>query len=217
VSGARTDALIAALAADARPIAPLAPPLHRALTILGAIVVVSLVAIAWRGDVGGLLARYAGREHMMALESIAMLATGVLAVVGAFFLSIPGTSRRWMLAPVVPFVAWVTLSGAGCYDHFLRNSASGWGLGHSIDCLLFILAVSLVLAIPLIWRLSRASPIDPLPVAILGGLGTASLAALLLQFFHPFAVTFLDLGVHLFAIILVVAAMAAFRRGALVR
>lgn len=217
MSAARTDAVIAAIAADARPIRPLAPPLNRALRILGIIVLVSLVAIAWRGDVSGLLARYAGREHMMALESIAMLATGMLAVVAAFFRSIPGASRRWMLAPVVPFVAWVTLSGAGCYDHFLRNSASGWGLGHSIDCLLFILGVSLVLAVPLIWRLSRASPIDPLPVAVLGGLGTASLAALLLQFFHPFAVTFLDLGVHLLAIFLVVALMAGFRRRALVR
>lgn len=217
MSAARTDALIAALAAEARPIAPLAPPLRRALTILGVIAFVGLIAIIWRGDWSALAARYAGREDIMMLENAAMLATGALAVIGAFFLSIPGTSRRWMLAPVLPFIAWVTLSGAGCYDHFLRNSASGWGLRHSVDCLLFILGVSLVLAVPLIWRLSRASPIDPLPVAVLGGLGTASLAALLLQFFHPFAVTFLDLGVHLLAVASVVAVMAAIRHRALVR
>ena len=38
---------------------------------------------------------------------------------------------------------------------------------------------------------------------ITGGLGAASLAAFLLQFFHPFDVTFMDLAVHAFAVTLV--------------
>jgi hypothetical protein len=81
-----------------------------------------------------------------------------------------------------------------------------------MDCLIFILATSVVLGAPLLWRLSRASPIEPLPVAVLGGLGTAALAAFLLQFFHPFAVTFIDLAVHLSAIGLVVGATAFLNR-----
>jgi uncharacterized membrane protein len=63
--------------------------------------------------------------------------------------------------------------------------------------------------------LSRAAPIDPLPVALLGGLGVAAIAAFLLQFFHPFAVTFVDLGIHLIAILLVVAVTGLLQRRAM--
>jgi hypothetical protein len=60
--------------------------------------------------------------------------------------------------------------------------------------------------------LSRARPIDPLPVALLGGLGTAALSAFVLLFFHQTAVTFIDLAVHLVAILLVMGAAAMLRR-----
>jgi uncharacterized membrane protein len=47
---------------------------------------------------------------------------------------------------------------------------------------------------------------------VLGGLGTAALAAFILQFFHPFAVTFVDLAFHLMAIAIVVSAAALLKR-----
>ena len=53
--------------------------------------------------------------------------------------------------------------------------------------------------------LRKARPLAPARVAALGGLGVAALAAFLLQFFHPFDVTFMDLSVHLVAIGLVTA------------
>jgi apolipoprotein N-acyltransferase len=68
----------------------------------------------------------------------------------------------------------------------------------------FIVGSSLLLGVPLTWLLSRARPIEPLPVALLGGLGAAALGAFTLQFFHPFAVTFIDLSFHLVAIAIVV-------------
>jgi len=42
-------------------------------------------------------------------------------------------------------------------------------------------------------------------VAAMGGLGAAAIAAFLLQFFHPFEITFLDLGMHAIAVAIVVA------------
>jgi negative regulator of sigma F NrsF-like protein len=215
MSTRRTEALVAAIAADARPVRPLAPPLERALATLGLLALGGGLAILLFADVPGLLARYAGREAMMAMEMAAMLATGLIAVTGAFFLAIPGRSRRWLWAPLPPLAAWIALSGMGCWRDLLRHGTSGWALGESADCLIFILAASLVLGAPIVWRLSRAQPIEPLRVALLAGLGIAALAAFLLQFFHPFAITFLDLGVHFAAMLAVIAAIAAANRRAL--
>ncbi len=210
----RVNTLIDTLAADARPVRPLRPPLTRAAKWIAVVALLSGLAIYLLSDVQQLLTRYAGREEMLALEMLAMLATAVLAVVGAFFIAIPGASKRWLIAPIPPFGAWLLLSGAGCY-HLVRNGASGLEVGHSVDCLIFILAVSVALGPPLIWLLSRARPIEPLPVALLGGLGVAAIAAFILQFFHPFAATFVDLAVHLLAIATVVSVVAILNRRAL--
>lgn len=212
---APTDTLIDQLAADVRPVRPLRAPGLRALMALAAIALVAGLAIAMLGDVGELRQRYAGREAVLALEMAAMLATGGLAIVAAFFLSIPGRSRRWIVAPVPSFAVWLLLSGLGCYDDFVRRDGVDWELGESMHCLSFILATSAVLAPLLIWRLARAKPINPLPVALLGGLGVAAVCALVLQFFHPFAVTFIDLAVHLVAMLIVVGVIGMINRRAL--
>ena len=209
---AGTDRLIDRLADEARPVRVLAPPLRRALLLLLFVGSIALVAILTMGDMDSMRERYSGREAMMFAESAAMLATGVLAVTGAFFLSIPGRSRLWLMAPIPAALLWLALSGMGCWRDLVRHGSDGWSLGHSSDCLLFILGTSAALGIPLFWRLSRAAPIDRLPVALLAGLGLAGLSAFLLQFFHPFAVTFMDLGVHVASVGAVIAAAALMRR-----
>lgn len=198
------ETLIDELVAVAQPVTPLASPARRALAWLGAIAVIGGLVVYLFADVRLVLARYSGREAALALEMAAMAATGVTAIVGAFFLSIPGGSRRWLAAPLPFFLVWLISSGIGCYGDLGRAVSEHDG-GGSGECLLFIIATSAALAIPLVWRLSRARPIDPLPVALLGGLGIAALSAFVLVFFHPFTVTFLDLAMHLLAILIVVA------------
>lgn len=212
MSDSSTDRLIAALAAEAKPVRPLAPPLRRALATLAALVLAGALLVLWQGNVAGLAARYAGREALMVGEMAAMLATALLAVTGAFFLAVPGRSRRWLLAPLPAFAAWLALSGLGCWQDVLRMGAAGWRLGHGGDCLLFILAAGAAVGAPLFRQLSRARPIEPLPVALLGGLGAAALSAFLLQFFHPFGLTAIDLAVHVAAVLAVVALSALGRR-----
>jgi hypothetical protein len=206
MTGPPTDELIASLAAKAAPVRPLASPLRRAGLTLALLLAAGAALVLLWGDSAALARRYAGRETLMMVEMGAMVLTAASAVTAAFVLSIPGGSRRWMLAPLAPFAAWIGLSGVGCLG------TAGIGALHSADCLLFILGASLAVGTPLLWRLARARPIDPLPVALTGGLGAAALAALLLQFFHPFAVTFVDLGVHLTAVLLVVAVVTVARR-----
>lgn len=208
------DDLIETLAADVAPARPLRPPMWRAAAMLAALAAAGGLAILLLADIGPLLGRYAGREPVLVVEAVAIAATGILAVIGAYFLSIPGRSRRWLLAPLPPFAIWLTLSGAGCLAARPAEQA-GEALHRSTDCLVFILAISLAVGLPLLWRLARARPVDPLPVALLGGLGAAALAAFLLLFFHPFSVTWLDLGVHVAAIAMVVGAAALVHRRAL--
>ena len=207
-----TDELIAALADDASPVKPLAPPLQRGLAALGVLATVAALFIFSLGDVSGLGTRYLGREALMLAEMGAMLATGVLGVLGAFFVSIPGRSRQWLLAPLPSFAVWVGLSGFGCYRDFVAAGAGGWAAGHSVDCFTFLLGTGALVGIPLFWLLSRARPVDSLPVATLGGLGVAAISAFLLQFFHPFALTAIDLAVHGVAIAVVVAIASLSRR-----
>lgn len=197
------DPLIDRLAADVRAVQPLRAPGLRAAAMIALIALIAGVAIVTMGDASFLRRRYAGREALLALEMAAMLAAGVLAITASFFLSMPGRSRYWIAAPLPFFAVWLLASGLGCYDDFVRRGVE-WKLGDSPHCLAFIVAASAVLAPLLIWRLARARPIDPLPVALLGGLGIAAISAFVLLFFHPFAVTFVDLAVHLVAIVIVV-------------
>ena len=207
-----TDALVAALAAEARSVKPLAPPLRRAALTLIPLALAGGALVAAAGDVSGMMDRYAGRDLLMAVEMAAMLATAVLAISAAFVAAVPGRPRLWRVAPVPPLLVWIGASGIGCLGDLGRMGARGWTLGHGGDCLMFILGAGVPIGGLLLWRLSRARPIEPLPVALLGGLGAAALAALLLQFFHPFGLTVIDLAVHFAAVALVAALAAIVRR-----
>lgn len=209
----RTDELIERLGNDAAPVKPLRPPMWRALTMLGAMAMLGVVAIALlAGSWLEFVHARVGSDPLFALELLAMLGTGAIAVTGAFHLSVPGRSKWWLGGALAPLLAWLMLSGLGCYRELIRNGPAGWEGGHSLQCLLFIVGASILLGLPLIWRLSRSSPVEPLPVALLGGLGIAALAAFLLQFFHPFAVTFIDLAFHIVAVVIVVGVCALLKR-----
>lgn len=202
-----TDALIEALADRAAPVRPLASPGWRAMLAIALLAAVSALLIMAFGDTLQLLARYAGRHDAMMLEMAAMGLTATLAIAGAFALSVPGGSPRWLFAPLPTALVWLAIAGAGCLG-VTRSPGHEQGM----DCLLFILVTSVAIGAPLVWRLSRAHPLDPLPVAALAGLGSAAAGAFLLQFFHPFAVTALDFAVHVFAVLLVIAIFARANR-----
>lgn len=206
MSARSTEQLIDLLAGQAQPVRPLASPGRRAAVTLLMLGAAAAAAVAVAGDVSGLLARYNGREVLMVAEMAAMMLTAVLAVLGAFAMAVPGGSRRWLLAPLVPLTTWFALSGLGCVF-----SDGAWAPADH-DCFTFIVAAGTLAGAPLLWRLARTRPIDPLPVALLGGLGAAATAAFILQFFHPFPLTFLDLALHTAAVLALLAAATLLRR-----
>ncbi len=147
-------------------------------------------------------------EPLLLAELIGILGTAIGAVIAAFYLSVPGRSSRWGLVPIPFFVLWMASSGDNCYQDWLVHGTDGWALGESFACFRFILMTGVPIALSLLLILRRAHPLAPIRVAAIAGLGVAAMAAFLLQFFHTFDITFLDLAVHLAAGAMVAAGSA---------
>jgi hypothetical protein len=200
-----TPELIEVLAADAKPVRRLRPPLARAGLWLGGFVAI-VGAVTWVTGTWPVMIERLSLTRF-AVEMAATFLTGIAAVVAAFYLSLPDRSRFWMMLPLPTLVLWLASSGYGCYENWLADGPQGWRLGRSSDCFVFILTMSIPVGIALYLALRRASPLEPLRVMALGGLGVAGLAAATLQFYHPFDVTVIDLAVHVTAVLIVVAAI----------
>lgn len=205
-----TDELIDALAGGLAPVRPLRPPLQRAALWLLLVALLAAWPVAHFSDLPRFLARSA--DPRQTVELAATLLTGMAALLSAFVLSIPGYSRRWALLPLPPLLVWIASSGVGCLHGGLGIGPPGGRLGPSGDCYAFIVAVSLPLGALLCVALRRARPIAPLPVALCGAVSVAALAAFILQFFHPFDVTVIDLALHLAALASVALVAGALRR-----
>jgi hypothetical protein len=205
-----TDQLIERLAASAEPVKRLRSPLIRASLWLVAVAAVAALLLPLFADFP-LFARKLQDAKFIA-ELAGTLLTGIGAVIAAFYLSVPDRSPAWALLPIPPLILWLASSGYNCYREWITFGTKGWELGESADCFTTILAFSVPLGLALIVALRRARPIAPIPVATLGGLGVAAISAFLLQFNHAVDATFLDLGVHLAAIWIVVMVVSAMAR-----
>lgn len=201
-----TDDLIESLAAGLTPVRPLRAPAIRGLVWLVVVAAIALLIVLRFANPAVIVGRLAVTR--IALECLGSLLTAITAILAAFELSVPGRSARWAWLPLPPFLLWLTASGMGCMANGLGIQGAHMESAH---CFIFIAAVSLPLSVGLFWMLRRTYPIAPLPVAALGTLGVAASAATLLQFFHPFDITVLDLGFHLAAVAFIVFLGAALR------
>jgi hypothetical protein len=205
-----TDQIIDNLAAELAPVRVLRPPVLRALLWLAAVGAVSAALILRFTHWGVILPRL--QTPRVALETSATALTAITAIIAAFELSIPDRSRHWAWLPVPTLLVWLAASGMGCLSNGLGLHTADGPVGESAHCFVFITGVSVPLAIGLFWMLRRARPLAALPVAAVGTLGVAATAAFVLQFFHPFDVTVIDLALHLAAIGLVVLIGSMLRR-----
>jgi hypothetical protein len=208
-----TEDLIQALAADAKPVRRLRPPLLRALGWLALFVGIAGVVTVATGAWPEMLVRL--KDQRFAIELAATFITGLAAVIAAFYLSVPDRSRFWVVLPLPPLALWLASSGYECYRNWIELGPQGWRLGRSGDCFVFILTMSIPVALALYWALRRAVPLDVTRVLVVGGLGVAALSAATLQFYHPFDVTVIDLAVHVIAVLIVIAALTAFGKNGL--
>jgi hypothetical protein len=208
-----TEGLIAELTNGLQPVKRLRSPYLRAALWLGAVAILGTLFVAGFADMPTFIRR--ASNPRLELELAGTLATGVLAVLAAFMLSLPDRPLGWALLPLPSFLLWVGSSSYSCWRHWIVRGRDGLGVGEGGDCFVWIVAFGIPLGISLFILLRRAKPLTIAPVAAMGGLGAASIAAFLLQFFHPFDVTFIDLAMHIAAIVTVVIVARAAGRPAL--
>lgn len=209
MSGA-TEQLIERLVAEAEPVNRLRAPTLRAALWLLAVAALGASAIAGFSDLDVFVRR--AQDPKLVIEMIATLATGIAAVLAAFELSLPDRAPAWTVLPLAPLAIWIATSGYSCYRHWIGFGPDGWELGESTHCFRFILSVSVPLGVTLMLLLRQARPLAPVRVGAMGGLGVAAIAACLLQFFHPFDITAIDLSVHAVAVAMVVAVSSLWAR-----
>ena len=198
-----TDQLIAQLAASAAPVKRLRPPVVRAaFWLVGVAAAVGAIVLPFFADFG-LLQRLSRTRVCPGTHRHP--ADRITAVIAAFELSVPDRSPAWAWLPVPPLILWLASSGYNCWRDWLEFGDGAWHFGGSAACFGTIIGFSIPLGAALLFFLARAKPLAPLPVAALGELGIAGLAAFFLEFNHPIDASFLDLGWHAAAVGLVVA------------
>ncbi len=198
-----TPELIALLAANARPVQRLRPPLVRTgLWLLLAAGVFVLLALS-HGVRPDLVQR--AEQPVFVIGIVASLVTGVLAAIASFMISLPDRSRAWILLPVPALVVWVSTVSYGCLTNWVSVGPDGMHLGEAARCFATVLLTSLPLSLALYIMLRHAALIRPNMVTITGSLAVAAMTATALSLFHELNATVMVLMWNLGIAVMIVA------------
>ncbi len=177
-----TPELIDALVACATPVRRLRPPLVRAMVWLAfAGLVLALVAIG-HGLRPDLVLRF--HQPVFAISAVAALATGILAAMAAFTISLPDRSRWWLALPMPALAVWISTIGYGCLSDWVSIGPEGVRLGDEMRCFALLVLTSVPLSVALAVMLRYAAMLRAGAVAMTGGLAIAAITATALSLFH---------------------------------
>jgi hypothetical protein len=197
-----TPDLIDALAADARPVRRLRPPLTRAAAWLAfATVLLALLAVVHgpRSDLAEQL-----QQRVFVVGMLASLLTGVLAAVASFLASLPDRSRLWLLLPAPSLAIWLSTIGYGCLTDWVSIAPDGIQFGETVRCFVTLVLTSLPLSVAMLAMLRHAAMLSPRVVIMTASLSVAAITATALSLFHDLDATAMILVWNLGIIILVV-------------
>jgi len=206
----KTPDLIDALVENAAPVRRLRPPLLRAgLWLAFAATVLGLIAIAHgvRTDFSDCV-----RQPLFVLSMIGALATGILAAVASFRISLPDSSRWWVVLPLPALALWVATIGYGCLTDWVSMDPDGVHMGEAIRCFATLLMTSVPLSIAMLVMLRHAALLRPTEVSVMGGLAVAAVTAFALSLFHDLDATVMILMWNLGAAVLIAALGSLFGR-----
>jgi len=186
-----TPDLIETLVECATPVRRLRPPLMRAgLWLAFAALILVLVAIAHglRSDLAIQM-----QQPLFLVGMMAALATGILAAIASFQISLPDSSRWWLLLPLPPLALWVSTIGYGCLTDWVSIGPDGIHMGEALRCLATLLMTSVPLSIVMLLMLRYATFLRPTEVCVTGGLAIAAMTAFALSLLHDLDATIMIL------------------------
>jgi len=210
-----TPDLIESLAADARPVRAIHPPLVRTagwLALAAAILLLLVVEHGLRPDLAEQL-----RKPSFLAGCMASAATGVLAAVGCLLGSLPDRSRRWLLLPLPTLLVWVSTIGYGCLTDWVSVDAGALRMGEAVRCFATVLAVSVPLSIAMFAMLRHAARLSPKLVTVTAGLAVAAMTSTALSLLQQIDATVMILAWNLGMAALLVALEGALGRRVLSR
>lgn len=192
----RTEDLIESLAARAAPVRRLPSPAVRlCLWLLAALAVVGALALLHgaRPGLDTLLA-----QPRFALGVAASAATGVLAALAAFLVSLPDRPRAWALLPLPTAALWVATIGYSCLAQWVSPDGSS-PPGETLRCASTLLASSIPLSLLTLWMLRHTTLLWRRGPVLMGGLAVGAVTATALSLLHPLdasaEILFWNLGV----------------------
>jgi hypothetical protein len=206
----QTPELIDALVACATPVKRLRPPPFRALLWLaGAALILALLALG-HGVRSDLMAHL--RQPVFAMSIIAALATGALAAISAFTLSLPDRSRSWILLPLPALAVWISTVGYGCFTDWVNIGPDGMHLGETARCFATLLLTSVPLSLAMCVMLRHAALLRANEAALMAGLAIAAITSTALSLLHDLDATMMILVWNLGLAAIIIALSRMFGR-----
>jgi len=209
----KTPDLIDTLVDCATPVRPLRPPLVRAaLWLLFAALVLAIIGVAHgvRPDLAERL-----RQPVFVVAMFSALATGILAAIAAFKVSLPDTSRSWLLLPIPTVVLWISTIGYGCLTDWVSVGPDGVRIGEAARCFASLLLTSVPLSIVMLVMVRHAALLRPTAVCMTGGLAIAAITSFALSLFHDLDATIMILVWNLGSAALIAGLAGVFGRSLL--
>ncbi len=190
-----TADLIRSLADNVKPVKRLRPPLIRSsawvLMALGLMVLLTAVH-GPRPQFGERL-----KDVMFLTGMLSSLATGVLAAIATFFISLPDRSRLWMVLPLPAIVVWMSTIGYQCFAGWVDLPPGAVTVEAASSCLLTLIVTSVPLSLMMTAMLRYAALLRPISVTLLGSLAISGVTCSALAMFHPLDATIMVLGWNL--------------------
>ncbi len=197
-----TRQLMDSLVTDLKPVKPLRSPGLRAAGWIAAVAVVAAALVVAMANLPAFAQRMSHPDFIA--ECAAALIAGLLSIVAAFHLSVPGYSPRWSWVPALSSLGWLICTGWASWHRWIMDGEPADAMFGSLQCFEFIVGVSLPLTATLFLLLRRSYPLAPLPLAAAASVGVAGIATFLLQFFHSTHTGPIDLGTHVAAVLVVI-------------
>jgi hypothetical protein len=133
------------------------------------------------------------REPRFVVAMFGSLATGILAALASFRVSLLDRSRLWLVLPLPALALWVSAVGYGCLTDWVTIGPDGVRLGEAVRCFATLLLTSAPLSIAMLVMLRYAALLRAAEVSLTGGLAVAAMTSFALSLFHDLDATMMIL------------------------